>query len=123
MADSPVPQRQFVVRRRDLLFVRPGILVQEQLAVMICRSCTSRIGEPAPDECLLNGVQAPVGPQQASTVRMLFPAREETFTTHDRATSPSMSTAQDPQTPMPQPYFVPLRPRPSRSAHSKVPSP
>jgi hypothetical protein len=80
------------------------------------------LGSLVLDECLLNGVQAPVGPQQALDGPDALPCTEATFTTHDRATSPSMSTAQDPQTPMPQPYFVPLRPRPSRSAHSKVPS-
>ena len=39
-------------------------------------------------------------------------------TTQDRMARPFTCTVHAPQAPMPQPYFAPLRPRKSRSAHS-----
>src|SRR3954468_10628668 len=43
-----------------------------------------------------------------------LPATAETGTWQERMASPSRCTVQAPQTPTPQPYFVPVRPRRSR---------
>src|SRR4051812_22250800 len=43
-----------------------------------------------------------------------LPAAAETGTWQERIASPSRCTVQAPQTPTPQPYFVPVRPRRSR---------
>ena len=52
-------------------------------------------------------------------VRIVLPAASLTGVMHDRVASPSMITVQAPQSPAPQPNFVPTMPSSSRSAHSR----
>src|SRR3546814_4949734 len=47
-----------------------------------------------------------------------FPSAAAMVTWQERTASPSMSTVQAPQSPVPQPYFVPVRFDASRSAQS-----
>ena len=51
-------------------------------------------------------------------VVMFFPATPDTGVEQARTGSPSTSTVQAPHSAMPQPNFVPTRPRESRSTHS-----
>src|SRR5215472_1517865 len=48
-----------------------------------------------------------------------LPATLEIGVTHERTASPSRCTVQQPQMAMPQPYFVPVRPRSSRNTQSR----
>src|SRR5437899_12969494 len=50
-------------------------------------------------------------------VVIFFPTAAATGVTHDRIGCPSRCTVQAPQSAMPQPNFVPVRPTTSRSAH------
>src|SRR5271156_748422 len=47
-----------------------------------------------------------------------FPTARETGVTQERTASPSSCTVQAPHSAIPQPYFVPVRPRFSRRTHS-----
>ena len=51
-------------------------------------------------------------------VVMLFPATSETGVEHDRIADPSTCTVQAPQSPAPQPNFVPVSSSVSRNTHS-----
>src|SRR5689334_17161553 len=53
-----------------------------------------------------------------SMVVIFLSATFEAATRHDLAAKPSISTVQAPHCPSPQPYFVPVRPRRLRNAHS-----
>src|SRR2546421_1468148 len=53
----------------------------------------------------------------ASMVVIFFPATAATGVTHERIGCPSRCTVQAPQSAMPQPNFVPVRPTTSRSTH------
>ena len=60
----------------------------------------------------------PFSPLKPSMVVTDLPATALTGTLHERVTSPSTCTEQAPHADMPQPNFVPVRPRSSRNAHS-----
>src|SRR5262249_29591734 len=53
-----------------------------------------------------------------SIVVTVLPSAADTGNVHERTGRPSRWTVQAPQTEMPQPYFVPVRPSVSRSTHS-----
>ena len=52
-----------------------------------------------------------------SMVVIFFPATADTGVTHERMGAPSTWTVQAPQSAMPQPNLVPVRPTTSRNAH------
>ena len=69
------------------------------------------------DPRLLHGVE-PVAARQALDRRDALAARRRDRVTHERTGAPSRCTVHAPQSAMPQPNFVPVSPRSSRSTQS-----
>ena len=103
----------------DLCVRRLGVVLQQRYGLEHhARSAVAALHGAFVEERLLDRVQLPtLG--EASMVTILRPSAARTVVTQETAGLPSRSTVHDPHWPSPQPYFVPVNPKSSRSTSSR----